>query len=250
MICKALATFRSVRFDGRIFFLICTFLFGCLAANAGENGWLLKQWSTVAGSQEVLLTRSRMKIRNRDREVIMIVNAGNNTILTFSDQKKLYLVCPISDYKGPPTVRLLNILGLQERDFRTAKASVGTAFGHRATIYNILPAVGHPLAKSRQEGDPGYYASQVGCYWTFDDLAVDKSLARTLCRSYAIMPIDKIPCRLEYKQFGHNVRGFYTSSCTRARVSQADFAVPAGYKMVRDESELISGKGLSAVASP
>jgi hypothetical protein len=250
MICKALATFRSVHFDRRIFFLICTFLLECPAVNAAENGWLLKQWSTVAGSQEVLLTRSRMKIKNRDREVSMIVNADSDTILMFSDQKRSYLVCPISHYKGPPAVRLLNLLGLQEGDFRTVKASVGTEFGHRATAYSILPSAGHPLAKSKQEGDPGYYSSQVRCYWTFDDLAVAKTLAKTLCRSYGIVPIDKIPCRLEYKQFGQNVRGFYTASCTPVRVTPADFLVPAGYRKVKDESELIRGKDLSAADTP
>jgi hypothetical protein len=230
-------------------FLLLLLLLQTPEANAVEKGWLLKQFSTLAGLQEVFLGKDLMKIENKDRRVKAIVDAKRLTILMYSDATKRYFECPLAEYKGPPTANLLQALGMQENEYKVAKVSSGTELGHRASFYKVIERQAEPASKRLVPGDPGYYASKFKGFWTFDDLGATPSLCRTLCRSYGLIAVDKVPCRGEYIQFGRTVKGLYTVSVRRALVSSSTFKAPSGYNRVEHEVELLGDVSASPAST-
>jgi len=210
----------------------------CLAL-ADEKAWQLKQFCTVTGAQEVTFTRDRMKIYNKERQIYVIVDDKENTVLLYHDASKRYYKCPTAKYNGPPAANLIKALGMHEGEFEAVKCGSSKQFGQIVSNYTLIPRKPEAASKQSVPGEPTYFASKVLGYWTFDNVEVNPSLARTLCRSYGLLSMKTIPCSMDYRQFGEVVKGLYTVSLTRVKIKPSEFDGPKGYVKVEKEIDLV-----------
>ena len=204
---------------------ISYFLTSFLPASAKENGWILTQHSKIIGDQYLYISPHGVKCINPKQGIGWISQTPNWNITFFNDKTKLYYPLSSASWKTKITKN-----GLVPANVSWSKISTGSIAGLKATEYQMV--------NSSSSANTNKWQS--AAYWTANEINVPPSLAQLINSACGLPTSDAVPLQLSYRsQKGTTETLLSTYHQQNSNIPDSYFAAPTGYKMARNEVEVL-----------
>jgi hypothetical protein len=220
------------------FTFIAFFLTLSMPALAAEPGMILKQTSGLCGDLDIYAGKKGLKLVQKSTDCVLIMKAPDWRVNFFNTRSKvLYQVEPMK-WKGDASSFLGGLLcgsrfsGMIERDKRINAATIAGL--HCDTVQLVRPGTLPPDTKKDKSELKG------ANYFGTGNLALPPEAALVASRFYHIPVCQGFPIRLELIHLGGSKKNeLDTTSCLSTMLDAATFDVPAGYKRVAAEGDVV-----------
>lgn len=214
-----------------------------------DDVWVIRQNGKFAGSQTLYVSPDDLRIEYSRMGCALLVRSSDTRLYIVNHKKKLIYRCSIPKWRSS--------LGKPDR-FQTDCSKTGINWrvvdskklrGVQADEY----VLGRVSGKNQQNAKKLPRDPQSRSYWLARSIPIAKSPAEVLCRTADAVSLGKVPLKVFAK--GHEVDEpsllVDTISCMQKKMPQAIFAIPEGYKKVRNEFEVFDalqqGDGASRI---
>lgn len=188
------------------------------------QAWSITQNEKAWGTMKLLVTKERLKLTDVVRKYSILVCKPDYDIFYFAENRKVYSVCPIKDYKGGFVQRISSFSGATGKiDRFKFKGQVTDLCGVKAKVY-----------------DPEYDVGKH--HWQFlsaKDIEIAPPISRFLSIFYDFPDVHEVILR-QVKGTNKKRIGLDTTEVKKVNIPLSEFDRPVGYKKVSAETVIFT----------
>lgn len=194
---------------------------GPTPASAAETGWLLRQqspYSAYSGNQNVLLTKSRLKMQGSNIRIFYEVKTRN--IEAYNTNTKEY-------FSGPADLWIKKYVTLPKEKFVEPTKRSEPIAGMSANLFYL----------SRKERNGIHHLREI---WATQKITVPEDMCKVMWGMCGLHSAPGVPMRVT-RLLGRDKTETLldTIEVTKTSFVEKDFARPKGFKRVKSELELL-----------
>jgi hypothetical protein len=211
------------------------------AANLDNStSLLIKQFSESGGEQNISLSPLGIKIQSLRKPICTIIVAPYKEALIFNQHSKLIYGCNPEQFKSPYAQSLALLNGVTFAEIKLGAQSPTKHKGLSASIYGFTREFASMQIAKHEHHDLATFAPKsVQCVET-TKLKIHPELLHFIDRYYGFPYTDGLPLDFNYVNFSRNLHHYlYTSAVTAATFKPSDYALPVGYRRVKDVREIV-----------
>lgn len=228
-----------------IFALLASFICSGSPGLSAESGWSLNQTATsgaaLGGGMTIYISPNGLRSYEPKSGVSLLTHGPNWTVYIFNTKTKRMFSTQLQPWLQ--SFKQRNLVGR----FQGASWKRGNPNGQVAGVraYEFVMDKAPPVrtsSKSINGKIQQYGAIQAASLWVASDIKTPQQVSDILCNLYGVPDTQRIPLRVTLTQGGKTSTAVNTTTAARMNIPDNIFAVPTGYQMVKQDSDVFIDK--------